>query len=61
MSNMKKTALASLLLLALSYCLAPIPSASADVGSCYSPRPICVQGSVVCMCDVSLNCFWACR
>lgn len=36
-------------------------AAHADIGSCYSPRPICISGYPVCICDISLNCFWACR
>jgi len=32
-----------------------------DVGSCYSPQPICISGSPVCICDLSMNCLWACR
>lgn len=38
----------------------PAPSEQ-DIGSCYSLRPICTMGSPVCMCDYSMNCFWACR
>ena len=35
--------------------------AKADVGSCYSVRPICLSGAPACMCDYSMNCYWVCR
>lgn len=36
--------------------------AAADVGSCYSVQPICMYPSqAVCMCNVSMQCYWACR
>jgi hypothetical protein len=38
-------------------------AAESDYGSCYSVRPICVgYGTApVCMCNQSMQCFWACR
>lgn len=34
----------------------------ADVGSCYSVKPICMGSQrAVCVCDYAQNCFWACR
>jgi hypothetical protein len=36
--------------------------AEADIGSCYSVRPICLAPQVpICICDIVRNCFWACR
>ena len=36
--------------------------ASADVGSCYSVQPICMYPSqAVCMCNATMQCYWACR
>lgn len=37
-------------------------SASADIGSCYSPKPFCYGNtSPVCMCTITQQCWWACR
>jgi hypothetical protein len=30
-------------------------------GSCYEVKPICIQGAPVCMCTITLDCYWACR
>jgi len=36
--------------------------AEADVGSCYSVRPICLYPTTpICVCDIQMRCFWACR
>jgi hypothetical protein len=47
--------------LATAYALFTERPAEADIGSCYSVRPICIQGHPVCVCDIAMNCFWACR
>jgi hypothetical protein len=44
------------LLLILLFAL-PSPQ---DVGSCYSVQPICIVGHPVCLCTITLNCYWAC-
>lgn len=31
------------------------------VGSCYEVKPICLMGRPVCLCDLNLQCSWACR
>lgn len=46
--------------LLLCSCHAPVEPLP-DYGTCYSPRPICITGGVVCMCDTTSYCFWACR
>ncbi len=35
--------------------------ASAGVGSCYEPKPICISGRPVCVCDYAMRCFWSCQ
>jgi len=56
-----KHVLAFLVLAASAYALFAERPATADSGSCYSPRPICISGRPVCLCDYALNCYWGCR
>lgn len=36
--------------------------AEADVGSCYSVAPICMYPTrPLCLCNQTMQCFWACR
>jgi hypothetical protein len=64
--SMKKTlafvfaAVSVLALSSTSQASAP-ETQEADVGSCYSARPICIGTSPVCVCNYSMQCFWACR
>lgn len=36
-------------------------TATADVGSCYSPKPICLSGQPVCLCTYTMQCWWGCK
>jgi hypothetical protein len=56
-----KHVLALLLALGSAFALFAERPAAADIGSCYSARPICIQGHPACVCDYAQNCFWACR
>jgi hypothetical protein len=56
---MKRAALAVALLATLAVCLAT--QAKADIGSCYSPKPVCIGTHPVCICDITQNCWWACK
>lgn len=33
----------------------------AMVGSCYGAPPICIGSNAICLCDVTQQCWWACR
>jgi hypothetical protein len=48
-----------------SHPLGPGPQQSrplvADIGSCYSVAPICIQGHPVCVCTLTMQCFWTCQ
>lgn len=49
-------------LCAFAVALASTPRpAEADVGSCYSPRPICIGTQPVCLCSYTQQCFWSCQ
>lgn len=40
---------------------APV-GAYADIGNCYSPRPMCVYPTQpICFCDMQLRCHWGCK
>lgn len=49
-------------LVALVVAMSSSRDAAADIGSCYSVRPICMPGqAALCMCDQTYNCFWVCK
>jgi hypothetical protein len=56
-----KHVIAVLLAIGSLYAVFAERPAVADIGSCYSVRPICIQGQPVCLCTYTQNCFWACR
>lgn len=41
--------------------IATAEPAQAGVGSCYEPKPFCFGGHPTCICDLTMNCMWACR
>ena len=56
-----KRSIAAAFVLCAAYALFAERPAKADVGSCYSVQPVCMQGRPACVCDYAMNCYWSCR